>query len=357
MRTMTFAEAIEDALAQAMGDDPRIIVLGEDVPAIRRNLFVRFGKDRVLGAPISESAFVGAAVAAAMGGLRPVVEVMLVDFIGAAMDAVLNHAAKVETFSGGRWKVPLVIRAACGGGYGDAGQHEQCLWGWLAHIPGLSVVVPSNPADAGGLMLTAIEHPGPVVYLEHKLLADYWLESMGSGGRSNVEFDVPAAGANGLVPDRWQGIPLGQATIRREGSDLSIMAVGVDVHRALEAAEILASRGISAGVIDLRTVTPLDRPTILETVGKTRRMLVVDEDYQGFGLSGELAAIVSEEGIPFQYARVCTQGTIPYSRVLEDQTLPSTDRIVEAGLELAASRVVGGAAGRLDKDSGPASEM
>lgn len=336
MRRMTFADAIEDALAQAMADDPRIIVFGEDVPAIRRNLFVRFGKDRVRGTPISEGAFVGAAVAAAMGGLRPVVEVMLVDFIGAAMDAVLNHAAKVESFSGGKWQVPLVIRAACGGGYGDAGQHEQSLWGWLAHIPGLSVVVPSNPADAGGLMLTALEHPGPVVYLEHKLLADYWLESMGSGGRTNVEFSVPEAGANGPVPDRWQAIPLGRAAQRREGGDLTIVAVGVDVHRALAAADILAARGISAGVIDLRTVTPLDRPMILEAVGETGRLLVVDEDYREFGMSGELAAVVSEQGIPFRFARVCTQGTIPYSRAREDETLPSAARIVEAALILAA---------------------
>ncbi len=148
---MSFADAIEDALAHTMAGDKRIIILGEDVQMIRVNLFTRFGKERVLAAPISESAFVGAAVSAAMAGLRPVVEVMLVDFIGVAMDALLNHAAKLEVFSGGKWNAPLVVRAACGGGYGDGGQHEQSLWGLLAHIPGLAVVVPSTPADAGGV--------------------------------------------------------------------------------------------------------------------------------------------------------------------------------------------------------------
>ena len=156
-RELTFAQAIEAVLAQAMAEDPRIIILGEDVHAIRRNLYARFGGKRVRSTPVSESAFLGAAVTAAMAGLRPVVDMYLVDFLGVAMDAMLNHAAKVEAFSGGRWQVPLVVRAACGGGYGDGGQHEQSLWGWLAHIPGLSVVVPSNPADAAGLMLAGLE--------------------------------------------------------------------------------------------------------------------------------------------------------------------------------------------------------
>jgi pyruvate dehydrogenase E1 component beta subunit len=207
MRKMSFANAIDDALAQAMANDPRIIILGEDAHTIRRNLLVRFGQDRVLPTPISEGAFVGAAVAAAMGGMRPVVEVLIVDFTAVAMDALLNHAAKVEAFSGGRWQVPLVLRTACGGGYGDGGQHEQSLWGWLAHIPGLSVVVPSTPADAGGLMLSALEHPGPVVYLEHKLLADYWLDSLGAGGRKTVEYDVPPAGEHGPVPGTGNRFP------------------------------------------------------------------------------------------------------------------------------------------------------
>lgn len=329
MKTMTFANAIEDALAGAMAEDERIIILGEDVQMIRVNLFSRFGKERVLAAPISEGGFVGAAVAAAMAGLRPVVEVMLVDFIGVAMDALLNHAAKIEAFSGGKWNVPLVVRAACGGGYGDGGQHEQSLWGWLAHIPGLNVVVPSTPADAGGLMLTAIRCEQPVIYLEHKLLADYWLDYLGAGGRDTVHYDIPAQGAEGPVPDKWEPLPLGKAAIRREGQDITIAGVGVGIHRAMEAAERIANEGVSAEIIDLRTVSPLDETALCESVSKTGRLLVVDEDYRNFGLSGELAARLLEAGIAFRYGRVCTERTIPYAREMEEQTLPNRNRIVE----------------------------
>jgi pyruvate dehydrogenase E1 component beta subunit len=331
---MGFAEAIEDALAEAMARNPNIVILGEDVHSLRANLFVRFGQERVRATPISESAFVGAAVTAAMAGLRPIVEVMLVDFIGVCMDALLNHAAKVEAFSGGQWQVPLVVRAACGGGYGDGGQHEQSLWGWLAHIPGLTVVVPSTPADAGGLMLAALEHPSPVIYLEHKLLADYWLEALGSGGRQTVVYDVPAAGARGPVPAQWEPVPIGQSTLRRTGTDLTIVSVGVGVHRALESAQALAQEGVSASVLDLRTVSPLDKAGICQAVSQTGRLLVVDEDYETFGLSGELAAVVLEAGLPVRYARVCTTDTIPYARELEDQTLPNTQRILKAARQL-----------------------
>src|SRR5512136_2904445 len=249
MRILRFADAIEDALAQAMAKDSRIVIFGEDVHTLRLNLFVRFGEQRVRPTPISEAAFLGAAVGAAMAGLRPVVEIMLVDFIGVAVDALLNQAAKIETFSGGAWKVPMVVRASCGGGYGDAGQHEQTLWGWLAHIPGLTVVVPSNPADAGGLMLSSLEHEGPVIYLEHKLLADYWLDYMGKGGRETVHFDVPPAGASSAVPDVWSPVAIGKSAVRREGKDITIISVGVGVHRALEAAAVLQEKGISAGVL------------------------------------------------------------------------------------------------------------
>lgn len=333
-RELTFAQAIEEALAQAMADDPRIIILGEDVHAIRRNLYARFGEKRVRPTPISESAFLGAAVAAAMAGLRPVVDMYLVDFLGVAMDALLNHAAKVEAFSGGSWQAPLVVRAACGGGYGDGGQHEQSLWGWLAHIPGLSVVVPSNPSDAGGLMLAALEHNGPVIYLEHKLLADYWLEFMGSGGRESVQYDVPAQGASGPVPDVWHPVPLGSAAIKREGKDVTMVSVGVGVHRCLEAAQELHAQGVSAGVIDLRSVAPLDVETVIREVSRTGRLLVVDEDYERFGLSGELAAVVLEAGLKVQYGRVCTQETIPYARDKEDKVLPNKDRIIKKANEL-----------------------
>ncbi len=332
MKTMHFTEAIDDALAQAMAEDPRITIFGEDVPLLHRNLLVRFGPDRVRGTPISESAFLGAGVAAAMAGLRPVVELYMVDFVSVAVDALLNHAAKLEGFSGGRWRAPIVMRAPCGGGYGDGGQHEQSLWGWLAHIPGLAVVVPSTPADAGGLMLAALRHNGPVIFLEHKLLSESWVEFLGSGGRRTVQYDVPAEGRRGPVPQRWEPISISKAVLRRTGDNVTIISVGVGVHRALEAADILKEGGISAGVLDLRTIFPLDKAAICEAVAQTGRLLVVDEDYEGFGLSGELAAVVLEAGIPVKYGRVCTRTTIPYARHLEDQTLPNVERI-QAGVK------------------------
>lgn len=334
MKRMSFAQSIESALAQAMADDERIIIMGEDVQMLRVNLFSRFGKERVLNTPISESAFLGTAVSAAMSGLKPVVEITIVDFIGVAMDAILNHAAKVQKFSGGDWNVPLVIRTACGGGYGDGGQHEQSLWGWLAHIPGLSVLVPSTPADAGGLMLTAIEHEDPVVYFEHKLLSDYWLDYLGGSSRKTVKFDIPPDGAHGPVPKKWEVIPMGRAVERRKGKDITIISVAVGVHRSIQAADILEKKGIDATVIDLRSVSPLDKDAVCTSVSHTGRLLVVDEDYTNFGLSGELAAIVKEAGVSFEFARVCTDDTIPYARSLEDQTLPNTEKIVKSALRL-----------------------
>jgi acetoin:2,6-dichlorophenolindophenol oxidoreductase subunit beta len=338
MRTLSFTQAIDDALAQAMATDPRIIVFGEDVPLLRRDLLVRFGPRRVRGAPISESAFLGAGVAAAMAGLRPVVEMYMVDFLGVCMDALLNHAAKVEAFSGGRWTAPLVVRAPCGGGYGDGGQHQQSLWGWLAHIPGLTVIVPSTPADAGGLMLAALQADGPVLLLEHKLLSESWLEFLGSGGRSTVAYDVPAAGARGPVPDKWKSLPIGKAAWCRRGDDVTIVSVGVGVHRALQAADELCKEGVSAEVLDLRTVAPLDREALCQAVARTGRLLVVDEDYERFGLSGEVAAVVLETGLPVTYARVCTQTTIPYARNQEDAVLPNVERIRMAALTLLQDR-------------------
>ena len=329
---MAFAQAIENVLAQAMADDERIIIMGEDVQMIRVNLFSRFGKERVLNTPISECAFLGAAVSAAMSGLRPIVEIMLVDFIAVAMDAILNHAAKIKKFSGGDWTVPLVIRTACGGGYGDGGQHEQSLWGWLAHIPGLSVLVPSTPADAGGLMLSAVEHEDTVVYFEHKLLADYWLDYMGGSSRKTVKFDIPPEGAFGPVPKKWEAIPIGKAVPRREGKDITIISVAVGVHRSLEAADILGKQGIDATVIDLRSISPMDKDMVCESVAQTERLIVVDEDYKAFGLAGELAAVIKEAGVSFKFARVCTDDTIPYARRLEDQTLPNAEKIVQSAL-------------------------
>jgi pyruvate dehydrogenase E1 component beta subunit len=326
---LTYAEAIERALAQGMAADERIVILGEDVHVLRQALAARFGAERVLPAPISEAAFLSAGVGAAMAGLRPVVEIMLVDFIAVAFDALLNHAAKLEAFSGGRWRAPLVVRAACGGGYGDGGQHEQALWGMLGGIPGLSVVVPSTPADAAGLMLEALRADGPVVFLEHKLLADYWLDYLGAGGRENVSFDVPAGGARGWVEEPLAPLPFGLAARRREGEDLSIVSLGVGAHRALEAAEALAGRGIDAGVVDLRSVAPLDREAIVAAAA-TGRVLAVDEDYVRGGLSGEIAAVLAEERTGAAFARVAVTDTLPYARHLEDQALPSVPRIVAA---------------------------
>jgi acetoin:2,6-dichlorophenolindophenol oxidoreductase subunit beta len=334
MKSMYFTQAIDSALAQAMADDPRILLVGEDIQLIRRNLLVRFGPGRVRNTPISESAFLGAGVAAAMSGLRPVVEVYMVDFLGVCMDALVNQAAKVAAFSGGKWTVPLVVRAPCGGGYGDGGQHEQSLWGWLAHIPGLIVLVPSTPADAGGLMLAALQQEGPVIFLEHKLLSETCLEFLGSGGRSTMHFDVPAEGARGPIPGKWAPLPVGKAVLRRVGADVTIVSLGVGVHRALEAARALVPEGISTGVLDLRSVSPLDKDAVLTEVAQTGRLLVVDEDYEGFGLSGELAALVLEAGIACKFARVCTRTTIPYARSLEDQCLPNTQRICEGVRQL-----------------------
>ena len=334
MKTMSFTQAVDDAVSQAMADDSRIVVFGEDIPLLRRDLLVRFGPKRVRGTPISESAFLGAGVAAAMAGLRPIVELYMVDFLGVCMDALLNHAAKVEVLSGGKWTAPVVVRAPCGGGYGDGGQHEQSLWGWLGHIPGLTVVVPSIPADAGGLMLAALQYGGPVIFLEHKLLSETWLEFLGSGGRRNIEYDIPAQGAHGPVPRKWEPLPIGKAAIRREGTDVTVVSVGVGVHRAMAAAEILGKEGISVAVLDIRTVVPLDKTTLCEMVARTGRLVVVDEDYEGFGLSGEVAAVVLEANIPFKYARVCTQTTIPYARSMEDHVLPNVERIQTAIVEL-----------------------
>jgi pyruvate/2-oxoglutarate/acetoin dehydrogenase E1 component len=336
VRTLSFAAAIEDALMKAMAEDSRIVVFGEDVHSIRMNLYTRFGEMRVRPTPISESAFLGAGVTAAMAGLRPIVEIMMVDFVAVATDALVNHAAKIEAFSGGRWKVPMVVRMGCGGGYGDGGQHEQALWGWLAQVPGMKVVVPSNPADAGGLMLSAIEDEGPVLFMEHKLLAENWIDYLADCGRSNIDYDIPKAGAAGPVPEVWEPVPIGKASIARQGKDLSMVSLGVAVHRCLEAAEQLAQDGIDAGVIDLRTVSPLDLDTVREAVASTGHLLVVDEDYKHFSLSGELAASVLEAGLSPKFARVCVEETIPYDRRREAQALPNVERILAATRALLA---------------------
>lgn len=331
----TFAEAVDLALDLAMTADPTVVTFGEDVQMLRRNLLVRHGADRVRDAPISESAFLGAAVGAALGGLRPVVEIMLVDFIGVAFDGLLNHAAKLEAFSGGTWRLPLVIRASCGGWYGDGGQHEQVLWGLMSGLPGVGVVAPSNPADAAGLMRAAIDADGPVVFLEHKLLADYWLDYMGGASRPGVTFAVPAAGTRGAVAEPIEAVPLGVAATRRDGGDVALVSVGVGVHRSLEAAERLSAEGVEALVVDLRSVAPLDEEAVAAAAARTGRVVVVDEDYVRAGLSGEVAAVLAERGIGVRFARVAVESVIPYARHREEAVLPNVDRIVEAVRDLA----------------------
>ncbi|HEU4541979.1 MAG TPA: transketolase C-terminal domain-containing protein [Jiangellaceae bacterium] len=341
MPSMTFTAAIDAALGDAMGQDGRVVVLGEDVRMLRRDLFVRFGPDRVRDTPISEAALLGAGLGAAMAGLRPVVEITFVDFIGVAFDVLLNHVAKVTAFSGGRWQVPLVVRSACGGGYGDGGQHEQALWGLLSGIPGLAVVVPSTPADAAGLLLGALDHQGPVMFLEHKLLSEVWLDYLGGTHRPSVDFAVPAAGARGEVPQPFEPTTLGRAAVRREGDDLAIVSIGVGVHLAVEAASQLADEEVEAAVLDLRSVAPLDRDAVLGLARRTGRVLVVDEDYQRGGLSGEVAAVLAESDVSARFGRVTTESTIPYALALEEETLPNVPRI------LAAAR------GLLSRSAGP----
>jgi pyruvate dehydrogenase E1 component beta subunit len=335
MPELSLGQAVDRAIEDAMARDETIVLIGEDAPLLRAPIFARFGADRVLAAPISESAFFGAAAGAAMAGLRPVVELYMVDFIAVAFDSVLNHMAKLEGFSGGKWKAPLVIRAPSGGGYGDGGQHGQSLWGSLASIPGLAVVAASNPADAYGLMSTALTHDGPVIFLEPKLLSEEWLEFLGRGGRDTVSFDVPMAGSVGPVPDSPHTTPFGKAAVRREGGDITVVSLAVGVHRALEAAQKLGDRNISCEVIDLRSLRPLDVETVVESVTKTGRLLVVDEDYREFGLAGEMAAICLEAGLSPRYARVCVEDTQPYARHLEDAALPNVTRIIEAATALA----------------------
>lgn len=334
MRELTYSAAVEAALTQAMADDPRVVVLGEDVEMMRRSLYLRFGADRVRNTPVSESAILGAGLGAAMAGLRPVVEIMFVDFVPVAMDMLVNHVAKLEAFSNGDWTAPLVVRAACGGGYGDGGQHQQALWGMLSGVPGLAVVVPSTPADAAGLMLAAVRHPGPVVFLEHKLLSREWLEVVGGSPRALLGLDVPAAGAAGPVADPVEPVELGSAVVRRDGHDLAMVSLGVGIHRCLEAAGQLLAQGLDAAVLDLRSAAPLDVPAVLTLAAATGHVLVVDEDYTRGGLSGEVAAVVAENGVAARFARVTCEGTIPYARSRERQTLPNVPRIVAAAREL-----------------------
>jgi pyruvate dehydrogenase E1 component beta subunit len=324
-------QAVAEAIRQEMERDQRVFVMGEDVGlyggifGATSELWKQFGDERVRDTPISEMGFVGAAVGAALEGMRPIAEVMFVDFTGACFDQVLNHMSKIHYMSGGQMRVPMVLMTAIGGGYNDAAQHSQCLYSIFAHLPGIKVVVPSTPFDAKGLMIQSIRDDNPVMFFFHKGL-------MGLPWMTIIE----AAWAP--VPEEPYTIPLGAADVKREGKDATVVAVGMMVHRALEAAETLARDGIGAEVVDLRTLVPLDRATVVTSVRKTHRLLVVDEDYKSFGLTGEITAVVAEEALDHLDApprRLAVPDVpIPYSDTLEDFVIPGPASIAQAVREL-----------------------
>ena len=314
-----------------MDRDERIFVMGEDIGiyggifGATEGLLATLGPERVMDTPISETGFIGAAVGAAMSGMRPIAELMFVDFFGVCMDQIYNHMAKIHYESGGAVTVPMVLTTAIGGGYGDGAQHSQALYGTFAHLPGMKIVVPSTPYDAKGLMTAAIRDDNPVLYLFHK-------------GVMGLGWMTPNPRATGPVPEESYTVPIGTADVKREGTDVTIVTISLMVHRALDAADALAARGVQAEVIDLRSLVPLDREAIAESVRKTRRLLVVDEDYRSFGVSAEVMAVAIEEA--FDYldappARLAYPDVpVPYSRPLEQFCLPNADTIAAAAAAL-----------------------
>jgi acetoin:2,6-dichlorophenolindophenol oxidoreductase subunit beta len=325
--TSTTSKAMVEAIALEMELDPSVIYLGEDVGkyggifSSTTGLLDRFGPTRVIDTPISETAFIGLGIGAAVEGMRPVVELMFADFMGVCLDQIYNHMAKIHFESGGNVKVPMVLTMAAGGGYSDGAQHSQCLWGTFAHLPGMKVVVPSSPADAKGLMATAIRDDNPVVYIFHKGVMG--LPWMAKNSRAIDE-----------VPDGEYLVPLGKANIVRTGADVTVVTLSLSVHHALDVADRLATEGVEVEVLDLRTLVPLDRDEILASVAKTGRLVVVDEDYLSYGVSAEVSATISDHDpsmlrAPVQRVAV-PDVPIPYSRPLEYAVLPRQDRIEAA---------------------------
>jgi len=323
MRKIAYREALREALREEMRRDERVFLLGEDIGKywggafkVTKGLAEEFGEERVRDTPISESAIIGVAVGAAITGMRPVAEIMFGDLTALAMDQIANQAAKIRYMFGGQTGVPLVVRTPFGGGVNIAAHHSQSLEAWFMHIPGLYVAVPSTPYDAKGLLKAAIRGENPVIFCEHKLL--YPIE--------------------GEVPEEDYTVPFGVADVKREGTDVTIVATLYMVHKALNAAEKLEKEGINVEVVDPRTLVPLDKKAIIESVKKTGRLVVVSEDCKTAGVTAEISAIVAEEAIDYLDApikRVATKDTpIPFSPPLENYVIPDETRIVEAVKEI-----------------------
>jgi pyruvate dehydrogenase E1 component beta subunit len=327
-RELTYSQAIQEALAQAMDADPSVFLMGEDIGVyggafqVTGDLVHRYGEDRVMDTPIAELGAAGVAVGAALAGCKPVFEFQFSDFSALALEQIVNQAAKIRFMLGGKISVPLVMRFPAGSGTGAAAQHSQSLEAWLAHVPGLKVIQPSTPYDIKGMLLSAIDDPDPVMVFEHKLLY-------------KIKGDVPAE------PYR---VPIGKAIVRRAGASISIVATSIMVHRALEAAEILSGEGIDAEVIDLRTLRPIDRDTIIESVKKTGRLACVYEGVKTLGIGAEISAIIAEsEAFDYLDAPILRLGgaeaPIPYNPVLEKAAVPQTELIVARVRDLLTGRI------------------
>lgn len=323
-REITYSEAVREAMSQEMRRDPEVFLIGEDVGVyggafgLSSGMLAEFGPERVRDTPISEAAIAGAATGAAMMGMRPIMEVMFMDFLTISMNQLVNQAAKMRFMFGGKTSIPMVVRAPAGSGTGAAEQHSQSLEAWFINVPGIKVVAPSTPGDAKGLLITAIRDNNPVLFMEHKLLYR----------------------TKGPVPEELYSIPLQQAEIKREGRDLTIIAYSIMVPRALQAAEQLAADGIDAEVLDPRTLKPLDMETIVSSVSKTGRVLIVHEAPVTGGFGGELAAMIA--GSPaFDFLdapirRLAGRDVpIPYNRTLERAAVPQVEDIVSAATALA----------------------
>jgi pyruvate dehydrogenase E1 component beta subunit len=322
VRELTLGEAVREALAEEMRRDPRVFIMGEDVAEagtafkVLNGLVQEFGSDRVLDTPISEPGFTGIGVGAGMTGMRPVVDIMFGDFAGLIMDQMANQAAKIHYMSGGKWKCSMVLRTTLGATRRSAAQHSQSLHAWFCHIPGLKVVMPSTPYDAKGLLKSAIRDDNPVVFYEDKMM--YKLR--------------------GPVPEEDYTIPLGVADVKQQGEDITIIATSSMVQVALGAAKLLEEQGVSAEVVDPRTLWPLDEKTLIDSARKTSRVIVVDEGYGRYGVTAELAAVIQENAFFDLEAPVKRMGAmhvpIPFSPPLEDATVPTEKSVCEAALAL-----------------------